>query len=101
MIDELIRKDQIPSFCTACYRRGRTGTHFMEISVPGFIKNFCTPNAMLTLAEYLEDFASQATATKGWNLIERELARHNGSFRTNDIRRRLERIKTGERDIYF
>jgi len=101
MIDELIGKEQIPSFCTACYRRGRTGEHFMEISVPGFIKDFCTPNAMLTLAEYLEDYASRETAVRGWDLIEKELSHHNGGFRTEEIRQRLTRIKTGERDIYF
>jgi hypothetical protein len=54
VIDELLAEGYIPSFCTACYRKGRTGEHFMEFSVPGFIKRYCTPNALLTLAEYLE-----------------------------------------------
>jgi len=58
IIDELIDTGHMPSFCTACYRNGRTGEHFMEFSVPGFIKNFCSPNAMLTLAEYIEDYAT-------------------------------------------
>ncbi|HRW63029.1 MAG TPA: [FeFe] hydrogenase H-cluster radical SAM maturase HydG, partial [Bacteroidales bacterium] len=57
IIDELIETGYLPSFCTACYRLGRTGEHFMEFSVPGFIKRFCTPNAILTLAEYVEDYA--------------------------------------------
>jgi len=54
IIGELLDKDYIPSFCTACYRLGRTGEHFMEFSVPGFIKRFCTPNALLTLTEYCD-----------------------------------------------
>jgi len=60
VIDNLLDDGYLPSFCTACYRKGRTGEHFMEFSVPGFIKRFCTPNAIYTLAEYLEDFASEA-----------------------------------------
>eukprot|EP00825_Cyclidium_porcatum_P048663 TRINITY_DN8233_c0_g1_i4.p1 TRINITY_DN8233_c0_g1~~TRINITY_DN8233_c0_g1_i4.p1 ORF type:complete len:465 (+),score=18.09 TRINITY_DN8233_c0_g1_i4:1-1395(+) len=69
IIDELLDQDMIPSFCTACYRLGRTGEHFMEFSVPGFIKRYCTPNAILTLAEYLIDYAPQHTADKGWRVI--------------------------------
>ncbi|MBN2480660.1 MAG: [FeFe] hydrogenase H-cluster radical SAM maturase HydG [Bacteroidales bacterium] len=101
IIDELLDKGQLPSFCTACYRLGRTGEHFMEFSVPGFIRNFCTPNAMLTLAEYLEDYAPDNTAVKGWQAIEKELTRLNGQVSKSEIRHRLERIRTGERDIYF
>ena len=77
VIDELLEHEYLPSFCTACYRRGRTGQHFMEFSVPGFIKKFCTPNAMLTLAEYLEDYAAEEQSKKGWALIEKNL---NGGF---------------------
>ena len=55
VIDELLTNDYLPSFCTSCYRMGRTGEHFMEFSVPGFIKRFCTPNAILTLSEYICD----------------------------------------------
>ncbi len=64
IIDELLEQNMLPSFCTSCYRTGRTGEHFMEFSVPGFIKRFCTPNAILTLAEYLEDYAPEHTAKK-------------------------------------
>ncbi len=71
IIDELLEQEMVPSFCTACYRLGRTGEHFMEFSVPGFIKRFCTPNAMLTLAEYLIDYAPAPTAEKGWDVIEK------------------------------
>ena len=74
VMDELIENEYLPSFCTACYRTGRTGEHFMEFSVPGFIKRYCTPNAMLTLAEYLEDYAQNGTKEKGYRLIQKNLA---------------------------
>ena len=64
VMDELIENDYVPSFCTACYRLNRTGEHFMEFSVPGFIKRFCTPNAVLTLAEYIMDYAPKDTAER-------------------------------------
>jgi len=100
IIDELIETEYLPSFCTACYRKGRTGEHFMEFSVPGFIKRFCTPNAILTLAEYLMDYAPEHTRQKAWPLIEKEMAEMDEKFR-NEVSRRLERIKQGERDLYF
>jgi 2-iminoacetate synthase len=101
VMDELIASGYTPSFCTACYRLGRTGEHFMEFSVPGFIKRFCSPNAMLTLAEYLMDYAPDLTAKKGWDLIEKQLHELNGHASVADIRSRLERIKEGERDLYY
>jgi len=101
IIEELIQNDFIPSFCTACYRIGRTGEHFMEFSVPGFIKRFCTPNALLTLSEYLVDYAPQDTAQMGWKAIEQNLAHLGDTANTQEIRRRIERIKQGERDLYF
>ena len=101
IIDELIDTGYLPSFCTACYRLGRTGEHFMEFSVPGFIKRYCTPNAILTLAEYLEDYATPETAEKGWNLIEKEIKQLDGFRRVDDLKDRIEKIKQGERDMYF
>jgi 2-iminoacetate synthase len=101
IIDELIETGHMPSFCTACYRLGRTGEHFMEFSAPGFIKNFCSPNAMLTLAEYIEDYASPETARKGLAIIENNLQQLNGNVSAGEIRHRLERIRSGERDLYF
>ena len=62
---ELLVDGYIPSFCTACYRLGRTGEHFMEFAIPGFIQNFCTPNALSTLMEYLVDYASPETRAAG------------------------------------
>ncbi|MCU0370846.1 MAG: [FeFe] hydrogenase H-cluster radical SAM maturase HydG [Bacteroidales bacterium] len=101
VIDELLEEGYIPSFCTACYRKGRTGEHFMEFSVPGFIKRYCTPNALLTLAEYLEDYAPKATIDKGWELINKNLESEVEQKFVPEVKARLERIKTGERDLYF
>ncbi|MGC8865272.1 MAG: [FeFe] hydrogenase H-cluster radical SAM maturase HydG, partial [Bacteroidales bacterium] len=67
----------------------------------GFIKRFCTANAILTLAEYLVDYAPEETARKGWKAIEDNLSKLEGYQDTREIRRRIERIKQGERDLYF
>lgn len=104
IIDELLQKDFLPSFCTACYRNHRTGEHFMEFSVPGFIKRFCSPNAMLTLAEYLEDYAPMDTKIKGWEVIEKniqDLDVPGDSVNIKELKNRLELIKEGKRDLYF
>lgn len=101
IIVELIDHGFIPSFCTACYRLGRTGEHFMEFSVPGFIKRYCQPNALLTLAEYLEDYAPPETKEKGYRLISGKLAEmpeNSGKSLLND---RLRLIRMGKRDIYL
>ncbi len=100
VIDELLHKDMLPSFCTSCYRTGRTGEHFMEFSVPGFIKRFCTPNAILTLAEYLEDYAPEQTAKKGWEVIEQNIMSLDEKLQKS-LRNRLEKVKMGERDLYY
>jgi len=100
VIDELLTNDYIPSFCTSCYRMGRTGEHFMEFSVPGFIKRFCTPNALLTLSEYICDYASYDVAEKGWKVIEKNLQKLEPGVVQN-TREKIERIKKGERDLYF
>ena len=101
IIDELLQHDYIPSFCTSCYRKGRTGEHFMEFSVPGFIKRYCQPNALLTLAEYLEDYAPEDTREKGYILIRKKLNEiGHDSFR-QDLIKKLEQIKEGKRDVYL
>lgn len=65
--------DHIPSFCTACYREGRTGDRFMSLCKKGQILNCCHPNALMTLTEYLVDYASDKTKETGFKLIEKEL----------------------------
>ena len=76
-LDEVVKwlmdNGHIPSFCTACYREGRTGDRFMSLCKTGQIQNCCHPNALITLSEYLEDYASEETKKKGYEVIEREL----------------------------
>jgi 2-iminoacetate synthase len=99
---ELITDGYIPSFCTACYRLGRTGEHFMEFAIPGFIQNMCTPNALTTLMEYLVDYASRETYEASQQLIEQELAKIPEGKRKQELVSRLQRIKeTNDRDLYF
>ena len=73
VVSWLMDNGHIPSFCTACYRLGRTGDRFMSLCKSGQILNCCHPNALMTLAEYLEDYASPETKKKGYALIEQEL----------------------------
>jgi 2-iminoacetate synthase len=101
IIGELLDMGEIPSCCTACYRQGRTGEHFMEFAIPGFIKRFCTPNALLTLKEYLLDYASPAVKAKGTKVVEATVAK----LPEDDIKRqlvtRLAAIENGQRDLMF
>jgi 2-iminoacetate synthase len=102
ILRELMENGFTPSFCTACYRLGRTGEHFMEFSKPGFIHNFCTPNAILTLAEYLEDYASEKTKKVGYDLIENSVDTSRLSDETkNSLKVKLEEIKNSKRDLYY
>ena len=99
---ELIVDGYIPSFCTSCYRLGRTGEHFMEFAVPGFIKRFCTPNALTTLVEYLVDYATPGTRAAGETLLAAELAKLPEGEQKSELLQRLARIReTGDRDLYF
>jgi 2-iminoacetate synthase len=100
VVDELLTSDYLPSFCTSCYRMGRTGEHFMEFSVPGFIKRYCTPNAILTLSEYICDYATDEVALKGWKVIEKNIQKLETGVALN-TKEKIERIKKGERDLYF
>ncbi|MBE2189631.1 MAG: [FeFe] hydrogenase H-cluster radical SAM maturase HydG [Desulfobulbaceae bacterium] len=101
VIHELLEHGYIPSFCTACYRMGRTGEHFMEFSVPGFIKKLCSPNAILTLAEYLEDYASPETKILGYNLIEDKIQELAVDTNVRTLKDKLDLVKQGRRDLYF
>lgn len=101
VVGSLIRQGYLPSFCTACYRKGRTGEHFMEFSVPGFIKRFCAPNAILTLGEYLEDHAPDELRNVGYDLIDSELELLSDALR-EETKEKLNRIrKKMERDLFF
>ena len=91
----------IPSFCTACYREGRTGDRFMSLVKKGQIANCCLPNALLTLKEYLQDYASPATRQKGEAMIARLLEAVPGEKVRDTARRYLEAIGEGKRDFRF
>lgn len=101
VIRELCEADFIPSFCTGCYRLGRTGEHFMEFAIPGFVKRFCTPNAVLTFLEYMEDYSSPETRKAGMKQIERELGRMPEGDQKTKLLERMKQIKNGDRDLYF
>ena len=91
----------IPSFCTACYRAGRTGDRFMTLLKSGQIVNCCQPNALMTLKEYLEDYASPETKQIGEELIAREIRKvPNEKVRERAIQY-LEELKEGKRDFRF
>ncbi len=104
-LDEVVRwlleQDHIPSFCTACYREGRTGDRFMSLCKSGKISLCCTPNALMTLKEYLVDYASPETRAVGEALIEKSLS-DIPLEKTREITRdRLRRIEQGEHDFRF
>lgn len=97
----LLDRGHIPSFCTACYREGRTGDRFMALVKSGKIGHCCSPNALMTLKEYLQDYASEATRAKGERMIEQELPRLP-SAKVRDIAlRNLKEIAAGKRDFRF
>ena len=101
VVNWLLELGYIPSFCTACYREGRTGDRFMSLVKGGQIANCCHPNALMTLKEYLEDYASPDTREKGLKVIEREL-KNVGREKTREIcERNLKEIENGRRDFRF
>jgi 2-iminoacetate synthase len=104
-LDEVVKwlmdMDYIPSFCTACYREGRTGDRFMSLCKSGQIQNCCLPNALLTLKEYLEDYASPATVEVGLKMIEKELENIPNPKVKEVVIEHLNDIHTGKRDFRF
>ena len=97
----LLNLGYIPSFCTACYREGRTGDRFMSLAKSGAIGNCCAPNALMTLAEYLNDYASPQTIEAAKGVIEAQLAQIPNPKVQSITRQRLEQIANGERDFRF
>lgn len=104
-LDEIVKwlmeLDYVPSFCTACYREGRVGDRFMEICKEQKIHNFCHPNAIMTLEEYLEDYASPETRKVGEELIDKELKTLGNNKLKCAVEENLDKIKHGERDFRF
>lgn len=97
----LMEKGYIPSFCTACYHEGRTGDRFMALCKVGQIQNCCHPNALLTLQEYLTDYATEETQKIGEALIDREILNVPDPKRREKALSYLARIRNGERDFRF
>ena len=97
----LMEMDYIPSFCTACYREGRTGDRFMSLCKSGQIQNCCLPNALMTLKEYLEDYANPDTAKTGMELIRRELKNIPNEKVRSIVEAHLNDIHSGKRDFSF
>ena len=97
----LIELGYLPSFCTSCYREGRTGERFMEICKKQQIHNFCHPNAIMTLKEYLEDYASSDTKALGEKLLLQEVETIKDVSIRAKVKENLEKIRSGERDFKF
>ena len=97
----LMKMDYIPSFCTACYREGRTGDRFMSLCKSGQIQNCCLPNALMTLKEYLMDYASEDTRKIGLKLIEKEMNNIPKEKVREIVKERLVEIEKGNRDFRF
>ena len=101
ILKELLDEEFIPSYCTACYRMGRTGDRFMQLAKSGNIQNVCSPNALLTLMEYAMDYGDKDLLEKVEQVIDREIL----NIERKDIKdltlEKLERIKKGERDLYL
>ena len=105
-LDEVVRwlmeQGHIPSFCTACYREGRTGDRFMSLCKTGQILNCCHPNALMTLTEYLEDYATEETKKIGYELIEKELEKIPHEKVREIAKKNIEDIKaSNRRDFRF
>ena len=101
VINWLIDLGFIPSFCTACYREGRVGTRFMDICKGLEIHHCCTPNALITLKEYSEDYASSGTKEKAENLIKKELKEIQNEKIKDVLENNIKEIENGKRDFRF
>ena len=101
VVEWLLDNGHIPSFCTACYREGRTGDRFMSLCKSGQIVNCCHPNALMTLKEYLEDYAGPSTKEKGLAMIEKELDVITNPKVKEMAVRYLHELDSGKRDFRF
>ena len=101
VMHDIAEAGHLPSFCTACYRNGRTGDRFMAVAKSGEIQNLCQPNAILTLKEYLVDFASPATKEIGEKVIAEHLTQIPNPKLRKVTEDRLVEIEQGKRDLYY
>lgn len=100
VIKWIMDEEMIPSFCTACYRSGRTGDRFMSLAKSGNIKNVCLPNALMTLAEYTLDYGDEEFKQKARETIEREIPKIENEKIRELTRANIEKIKQGQRDFF-
>lgn len=101
IIESLCESGYIPSYCTACYREGRTGDRFMALAKSGEINNVCQPNAILTLKEFITDYGKEKTKFLGENIIKKELNEIKNEALKASVIEKLNRIESGERDLRF
>ena len=101
VILDITEHGHIPSFCTACYRLGRTGKDFMDLAKPGLIQKFCQSNALFSFKEYLLDYATPATREAGEKLIQKMLNETFKTKRKKMVCDRLKQIEDGTRDVYI
>ena len=99
MVRDVAEHGYTPSFCTACYRMGRTGADFMDLAKPGLIRKHCAPNALSSCLEYLIDYASPSTRAAGEQQVDRELDLLEKPV-ANIARQLVERVKNEERDVF-
>ncbi len=101
VIRDIAEHGYVPSFCTGCYRLGRTGEDFMDLAKPGLIHLYCLPNALTTFKEYLVDYASEETRKIGEQVIEQQLLQIPSEDVRTKTRNNLAAIERGERDLYL
>ena len=101
IVSWLLELGYVPSFCTACYREGRTGDRFMSLAKSGAIANCCTPNALMTLTEYLCDYGSDSSRSAAKEIITAEIEKIPSAKVREIVKQRIERIVAGERDFRF
>lgn len=101
IVSWLLELGYVPSFCTACYREGRTGDRFMNLAKSGAIANCCTPNALMTLTEYLCDYGSDSSRSAAKEIIAAEIEKIPSAKVREIVKQRIERIVAGERDFRF
>ena len=101
VVHEICKMDLIPSFCTACYRKERTGEHFMKVAKSKFVHNFCIPNAIFTFKEYLLDYASEETKEKGNKILQDHIDQFKDDSIYDMIIENLDKIENGVRDLHL
>lgn len=101
IIEELLDDNYVPSFCTACYRSGRTGDRFMRLAKSGQIKNVCLPNGLLTLYEYAIDYGNPRFLEKSEKVIRHQLSNISNEKIRRQVEENLEKMKIGKRDLYL